>query len=208
MPTLRPRIVVVRHGFEDHVRAGNHVLTTRNKVAHGCATRALAHRRNVLGNELVESLWIGAALALVRRKRGDHPQATGLDGQHVLLPPGVEVDRNIRCREGDRDHDEQNDLAYACLMICRIHLLSSWPNGHQLTCKYYRKPSISAACLRVVAVIATPPSMRAISSMRDFWSSTATRLRALPLSVPFATDHCSRAWAATCGRCVTHRTWR
>src|SRR5882672_8884245 len=74
--------------------------------------------------------------------------------------------------------------------------------------KYYRKPSISAACLRVVAVIATPPSMRAISSIRDFWSSTATRLRALPLSVPFATDHCSRACAATCGKCVTHSTWR
>src|SRR5437773_11943137 len=53
-PTLRPRIVAVRHGFEDHVRAGNHVLTARDKVAHGRAARALAHRRNVLGYELVQ----------------------------------------------------------------------------------------------------------------------------------------------------------
>src|SRR5213594_5027624 len=52
-PTLRPRIVAVRHGFEDHVRAGNHVLTARDKVAHGRAARALAHRQNVLGYELV-----------------------------------------------------------------------------------------------------------------------------------------------------------
>src|SRR5438094_838139 len=98
-PTVRPRIVAVRHGFEDHVRAGNHVLTARDKVAHGRAARALAHRRNVLGYELVQGLWIGTALALVRRKRRDHSHATGLDGQHVFLAPGVEVDRNIRRRE-------------------------------------------------------------------------------------------------------------
>src|SRR5439155_556284 len=110
-PPLPPRIVAVRHGFEDHVRAGNHVLTARDKVAHGRAARALAHRRNVLGYELVQGLWIGTALALVRRKRRDHSHATGLDGQHVFLAPGVEVDRNIRRRESDRDHDEQNGLA-------------------------------------------------------------------------------------------------
>src|SRR2546430_9524400 len=204
-PALRPRIVAVRHGFEDHVRAGNYVLTARDEVAHRRAARALADRENVLGHELVESFRISAALAPIRRKRGDHVGATGLHREHVFLAPSVELDRNIRCRESDRDHYEQNDLVYSRLTICRVH---PRPPGHrhQPTHKYYRKPSISAACLRVVAVIATPPSMRAISSMRDFWSSTATRLRALPLSEPFDTDHCSRAWAATCARCVTHST--
>src|SRR5882762_5390871 len=127
-PTLRSRIVAVPHGLEDHVRTGNHVLTARNKVAHRRAARALAHGHDVLEYELVESFWIGAALALVRRKGGDHLHATGFGGQHVFLTPGVEVDRNVRRRECDRHHDEQKDLAYACLTIFRVHPLSSLAN--------------------------------------------------------------------------------
>src|SRR3977135_1460478 len=64
MPTLRSRIVAVRHGFEDHVLTGNHVLTARDHVAHGCAVRTLAHRQDVLGYELVERLRVRAARAL------------------------------------------------------------------------------------------------------------------------------------------------
>src|SRR5258707_4126502 len=68
-PTLRSRIIAVRHGFEDHVLAGDHVLAARDQVAHGRAVRTLAHRQDVLGYELVQSLRIRAALALVCRKR-------------------------------------------------------------------------------------------------------------------------------------------
>src|SRR5258706_4000451 len=192
-PALRSRIVAVRHGFEDHALAGKHVFIARNNVAHRRTARALAHRENVLGHELVESVRIGAALAPVRRQRGDQLDATGLHREHVLLATGVEFDRYIRRRESHRYHDEQNDLAYTRLTICRLHPLSSRADWHRLRSKYYRKPSISAACFRVVAVIATPPSMRAISSMRDLWSSTATRLRAPPPSIPLDTDHCSPA---------------
>ena len=41
-------------------------------------------------------------------------------------------------------------------------------------------PSISRACWRVMAVISTPPSMRATSSTRPPSSSSTTRLRTWP----------------------------
>src|SRR5258706_1511347 len=67
--------------------------------------------------------------------------------------------------------------------------------------------NISAAWRRVASVILRPPSMRATSATR----SSASRVSTVA-SVPrapgcLATRSCARACTATCGRCVTERTW-
>src|SRR5262249_17473535 len=69
------------------------------------------------------------------------------------------------------------------------------------------RPSISAACLRVVSVILTPPSIRAISSTRSSLPSTVTRESTRSFEALLKTCHCWSAEAATCGRWVMHITW-
>ena len=54
----------------------------------------------------------------------------------------------------------------------------------------YFLPSISAACLRVVSVILTPPSMRTISSTRPAALSGATDEITLPRTPALLTCHC------------------
>src|SRR5215831_18128203 len=67
--------------------------------------------------------------------------------------------------------------------------------------------SMSRACSRALAVIWTPPNMRANSSTRSSPLSSVRVVRVLRPSLCLVTRRCWCAWQATCGRCVTHSTW-
>ena len=73
---------------------------------------------------------------------------------------------------------------------------------------FNRFASISCACSRVAIVMVTPPSIRAISSMRCASSSTSMVECVAPSLVVLDTRQWCAPCAATCGKCVTHSTWR
>src|SRR6185369_8316580 len=106
---------------------------------------------------------------------------------------------------GPRNAGDENDLSWggiathdAAFRVGRFAgALSSAPDA-----------SISCACARLVDESFSPPSMRAISATRASPATPSTALVAAPSACFLRTTKWWSAHAATCGRCVTAKTWR
>src|SRR3569832_2190039 len=91
------------------------------------------------------------------------------------------------------------------------HRRNACPYQYRTYCmeRSIQDASNSRACLRVVAELSSPPSMRATSSILALASSASMRDTVLPLpAAALLTWKCWFAWLATWGKCVTHNTWR